>query len=66
MTGSSSRASRKPLFQKLELLTLSLKYIISLMRFFSQNLEIYTFNSIFMVLIQEINYSCINCQPLLQ
>jgi len=46
MTGSSSRTSRKPLFQKIELLTLSLQYIISLMRFLSQNLEINTFNSI--------------------
>ena len=46
MTGSSSRKSRKPLFQKLELLTMSLQYIISPMWFLSQNLEIYTFNSI--------------------
>jgi len=46
MTDSSSRTSHKPLFQKLELLTLFLQYIISLMRFLSQNLEIYTFNSI--------------------
>ena len=45
MTGSSSRTSCKPLFQKLELLTLFLQYIISLTRFLSQNLEIYTFNS---------------------
>jgi len=43
MTGLSSRTSHKPLFQKLELLTLSLQYITSLMRFLSQNLEMYTF-----------------------
>jgi hypothetical protein len=45
-TGSSSRTSYKPLFQKLGLLTLSLQYIRSLMGFLSHNSEIYTFNSI--------------------
>jgi hypothetical protein len=45
MTGSSSRTSCKPLFQRLELLILSLQYILSLVMFMSQDLEYYTFNS---------------------
>ena len=45
MTVLSYRAPCKPLFQRLELLTLSSQYILFLMRFLSQNLEIYTFNS---------------------
>ena len=65
MTGSSSKIC-KPLFQRLELLTNSSNDILSLMWFLSQNLEIDTFNSRFMVLIQEISYNCVNCQPSLQ
>jgi hypothetical protein len=45
MTVLGYRTPCKPLFQRLELLTLSTQYILSLMRFLSQNLEIYTFNS---------------------
>jgi hypothetical protein len=45
MTGLSSKTSCKPLFQRLRLLTLSVQYIISLMRFLSQNCKIYVFNS---------------------
>jgi len=45
MTGLSSRIPSKPLFQILELLTLSMQYILFLMRFLSRNLEIYTLNS---------------------
>jgi hypothetical protein len=44
MTGSTSRTSCKPLFKKLEILILTSKYILSLMRFLSSNLEIYKFN----------------------
>jgi hypothetical protein len=43
LNGSSSRTSCKLLFHRLELLTLTLQYILSLIM--SQNLEIYTFNS---------------------
>ena len=43
MTDSSSRTSCKHLYQRLELLTLTLQYILSMMM--SQNLETYTFNS---------------------
>jgi hypothetical protein len=43
MTGSTSRISCKTLFQKLEILTLTSQYILSLMRFLSSNLEIYKF-----------------------
>jgi hypothetical protein len=46
ITGSSSRTPCKYLFQRLELLTLSLQYILFLMRFLSQNLNIYTLHSI--------------------
>jgi len=45
MTGSSSRTSYKPLFQGLELWNLASQYILSFMRFLSQNLELYIFNS---------------------
>jgi hypothetical protein len=45
MTGSNSRTSCKPLFQRLKILTLSSQYVLYLMGFLSQNLEIYTFNS---------------------
>jgi len=45
MTGSSPRTSCKPLVQRLELLILSLQYILSLVMFMSQDLEHYTFNS---------------------
>jgi hypothetical protein len=45
MTGSSSRTSCKHLFKRLELLILSLQYILSLVMFMSQDLEHYTFNS---------------------
>jgi len=45
MTVLNSRTLCKPLFQRLELLNLSSQYILSLMRFLSQNLELYTFNS---------------------
>ena len=45
MTVSSSRTSCKPLFQGLELLNLASQYVLSLMRFLSQNLELYIFNS---------------------
>ena len=44
MTCSISRTPWKPLFQRSELLTLSSQCILLLMRFLSQNLEIYTFN----------------------
>jgi hypothetical protein len=45
MTGSTSRISRRTLFQKLQILTLTSQYILSLMRFLSSNLEIYKFNT---------------------
>jgi len=45
MTGSTSRISCRTLFQKLEILTMTSQYILSLMRFLSSNLEIYTFNT---------------------
>ena len=45
ITDSSSRIPSKSLFQRLELLTLSTQYILFVMRFFPQNLEIYTLNS---------------------
>jgi hypothetical protein len=44
MTGSESRTSCKLLFQSLEILTLPSQYILSLIKFFSCNLEIYTLN----------------------
>jgi hypothetical protein len=45
MIGLTSRTICKPSFQGLELLTFSSQYILSLMRFLLQNLEIYTYNS---------------------
>jgi hypothetical protein len=45
MTASTSRTSCRTLFQKFEILTLTSQYILSLMRFLSSNLEIYTFNT---------------------
>jgi len=45
MTGSTSRISCRTLFRKLEILTLTFQYILSLMWFLSSNLEIYTFNT---------------------
>jgi len=45
MTGSASRISCWTLFWKMETLTLTSQYILFLMRFFSSNLEIYTFNT---------------------
>jgi hypothetical protein len=45
MTGSSSRTSHKPLILGLELSNLASQFILSLMRFLSQNLELYVFNS---------------------
>ena len=44
MTGLSSSTSCKPLFQGLKLFSLASQYILSLMRFLSQNLELYIFN----------------------
>jgi len=45
MTGSKTRASCKPLFQSLGILTLTSQYILSLMKFVLQNQERYTFNT---------------------
>ena len=45
MTGSSSRTSCEPLFQRLEISILSSQYRLSLMTFLSQNWEIYIFNA---------------------
>ena len=45
MTGSNVRTSCRPLFPVLGIMTLPSQYIFSLMRFFSQKLEFYTFNS---------------------
>jgi hypothetical protein len=45
MTGLSSRTLCQPLFQRSEILALCSQYILSLKKFLSQNLEIYTFNS---------------------
>jgi len=45
MTGLSSRTPCQPLFQRSELLALCLQYRLSLKKFLSQDLEIYTFNS---------------------
>jgi hypothetical protein len=44
ITGAKSRASCKPLFKALEILTLPLQYILSLMTFLVYNLEYFTFN----------------------
>ena len=45
MTGSDVRTSCRPLFPVLVIMILPSQYIFSLMRFLSQNLEFYTFNS---------------------
>jgi NurA-like 5'-3' nuclease len=45
MTGSTSRISCRSLFQKLQMLTLTSQYILSLMRFLSSNVKIYKFNT---------------------
>jgi hypothetical protein len=45
MTGSNTRTSCKPLFRSIGILTLPSQYILSLMSFFSKNIEIYVFNS---------------------
>jgi hypothetical protein len=45
MTGSNTRTSCKTLFSSIGILTLPSEYILSLMRFLSQNIEIYAFNS---------------------
>jgi hypothetical protein len=46
MTGSTSRISCRTLFKKLQILTLTSQYILSLMRFLSSNLEIYKSNTL--------------------
>ena len=45
MTDSPPRSTCRPLFRKLEILTMISQYILSSMRFLSSNLEIFTFNS---------------------
>ena len=45
MIGLSSRTPRQPLLQRSELYALCSQYILSLRKFLSQNIEIYTFNS---------------------
>jgi hypothetical protein len=45
MTGSTSRTVCRTLFRNLGILTLTSQYILSSMRFFSSNLETYTFNT---------------------
>jgi hypothetical protein len=45
MTRSTSRISCRTLFKKLEILTLTSQYLLSLMRCLSSNLESYTFNT---------------------
>jgi len=45
MTGLISRTPRQPLFHRSELLALCSQYVLSLNKFLSQNLELYTFNS---------------------
>jgi len=45
MTESNVRTSFRPLFPMLGIMTLPFQYIFPLMRFLSQNLEFYTFNS---------------------
>jgi hypothetical protein len=44
VTGARSRASWKPLFKALEILTLPLQYVLSLMTFLVHNLEYFTCN----------------------
>jgi len=46
MTGSASKISFRALFKKLEILTLTSQYILSLMKFLSSSLETYKFNSL--------------------
>ena len=45
MIGSTSRISRRTVFQKLETLTLTSQYILSSMRFLLSSLEFFTFNT---------------------
>ena len=45
MTGSTFRASCKPLFKTLGILTMPSQYILSLMTFLANNLEYFTFQS---------------------
>ena len=45
MTWSKTRASCKPLFKSMGILTLTSQYIMSLMKFVLQNEERYTFNT---------------------
>ena len=45
MMGSSRRTPCKPLFQELNILTLTSKYVFSLMRFLPSNLDKFTFSS---------------------
>lgn len=59
MTGSEPRTSWKPLFQSLEILTLPPQRILSLLKFLSQNLEIYTFDFTVHGINTEINCKCI-------
>jgi len=44
MTGNNVTTSCRPLFPRIGIMTLSSQYIFSLMRFFSRNLQLYTFN----------------------
>jgi hypothetical protein len=44
MTGAGSRTSCRPWFKELEILTLPLQYILSLMTFLVHSLEYITFN----------------------
>jgi hypothetical protein len=44
ITGAKSRASRKPLFKAMEILTPSSQYILSLMTFLLHSLEYFTFS----------------------
>ncbi len=45
MMGSSRRTPCKPLFQELNILTLTSQYVFSLMRFLSSNVDKFTFSS---------------------
>jgi len=45
MTGYNVRTSCRPLFPRLGIMTFPSQYIFPLMRFLSQNLQLYTFNS---------------------
>jgi len=45
MTSCPPRTTCRPLFHKLEILTMISQYILSSMRFLTSNLEIFTFNS---------------------